>query len=261
MNVSSLHIYPIKSIAADSLDHAICGGRGFEGDRRYMVVNPDGRFLTQRTVPELGLIHFDDGQLTSRGHRPIDVGNPTNQQRKVQIWNTSVGAQAMNPEIDLWISQVIGQPAHLVFMGDSNSRLIDERLFDEAEVSFADGYPYLIANTASLADLNKRITGPEVPMQSFRPNIVVESQEAWAEDHWKTLQIGDAIFDIVSPCKRCKVTTLEPEDPRIRRRDGEPLRTLASFRRHAGGVIFAVNATCRTPGVVIRRGDPCIATS
>ena len=94
-------------------------------------------------------------------------------------------------------------------------------------------------------------------MHAFRPNIVLKSDQAWAEDEWKTLQIGDAIFDIVSPCERCKITTLEPEDPRIVRRDGEPLRTLASFRRHAGGVIFAVNAICRTPGSIVNRGDSC----
>lgn len=226
-----------------------------------MIVNPDGRFLTQRTVPELGLIRWLDDGLSAAGHPPIAVPAPIDLTRHVQVWSAHVDAYGMPEPIDAWISNVIGQPAHLVFMDHKHSRPIDPELFGDAEVSFADGFPYLITNTASLADLNARIPGPGVLMDAFRANIVIDTSEAWAEDDWKHLRIGDAEFEIVSPCERCKVTTLDPEDPRIVRRDGEPLRTLAAFRRNAGGVIFGVNAICRTPGATVRVGDPCTATA
>jgi hypothetical protein len=132
------------------------------------------------------------------------------------------------------------------------------------EVSFADSYPYLVANTTSLDDLNARIlvdsrhkaqNYPAIPMAAFRPNFVVSGAAAWAEDTWKRLRVGDAEFEVVSPCERCKITTLDPSDPRKVRKDQEPLRTLAKFRRNADGVIFASNAICRNPGVTINVGD------
>ncbi|MEZ4458184.1 MAG: MOSC domain-containing protein [bacterium] len=261
MSVQSLHLFPIKSIHGVRVDQATCGARGFEGDRRYMIVNPDGRSLTQRTVPELGLIRWLDDHLLADGHTPIAVPEPIEVTRHVQVWSAHVDAYGMPDPIDAWISNVIGQPAHLVFMDQKHSRPIDAEIFGDAEVSFADGFPYLITNTASLADLNARIAGPEVLMDAFRANIVIDTSEAWAEDEWKRLRIGGAEFEIVSPCERCKVTTLDPEDPRVVRRDGEPLRTLATFRRSGGGVIFGVNAICRTPGVAVQIGDACTVTA
>jgi len=257
MKIQSLHIYPIKSVAAVNVSSLICAERGFEGDRRYMIVDPDGEFLTQRTVPELGLIH---AQLTQGGlaltanDREILVGTSSGTTMKVQVWSSNVDAVLVAPSVDAWISDVIGHPAHLVAMPESVVRLIDPEA-GHVEVSFADGYPYLVANTASLDDLNDRIPGHPISMAAFRPNFVVSGAQAWAEDTWKRLRVGDAEFEVVSPSERCKITTLDPSDPRKVRKDQEPLRTLAKFRRHGDGVIFASNAICLTPGVTITVGD------
>ena len=126
-----------------------------------------------------------------------------------------------------------------------------------ASVSFADGHPYLFTNTASLADLNARIPNDTITMNAFRSNIVFESDIPWIEDTWKRVGIGDAVFELVSPCVRCKVTTLDPADPLIVNPNQEPLRTLADFRRddQRGGVTFGWNAMCLTPNVVIQIGD------
>jgi uncharacterized protein YcbX len=257
MKIKSLHIYPIKSVAAVNVSSLVCAERGFEGDRRYMIVDPDGVFLTQRTVPELGLIHAGltpDGLALIANDRETFVGAPSGTTMKVRVWSTDVDAVLVDSSIDAWISDVIGQPAHLVAMPDSVVRLINPDA-GQMEVSFADGYPYLVANTASLDDLNGRIPGDPISMAAFRPNLVVSGAKAWAEDTWKRLRVGDAEFEIVSACERCKITTLDPGDPRKVRRDQEPLRTLATFRRDGDGVIFASNAICLTPGVSIHIGD------
>ena len=257
MKIKSLHIYPIKSVAAVNVSSVVCAERGFEGDRRYMIVDPDGVFLTQRTVPELGLIHAgltQDGLVLAANDRETFVGRPSGTTMKVRVWSTAVEAVLVDPLVDAWISDVIGQPAHLVAMPDSVVRLINPDA-GHVEVSFADGYPYLVANTASLDDLNVRIPGDPISMAAFRPNFVVSGATPWAEDTWKRLRVGDAEFEVVSPCERCKITTLDPSDPRKVRKDQEPLRTLATFRRDGDGVIFASNAICLTPGVTIKVGD------
>ncbi len=267
MKIESLHIYPIKSAAAVDVTSVVCAERGFEGDRRFMIVDPNGLFLTQRTVPELGLIHVEftqDGLVLSADDREtcVSLANDretfmsTGTAMKVEVWSDSVGAVLVDPSIDAWISGIIGQPAHLVRMPEESVRLINPEV-GRVEVSFADGYPYLVANTASLDDLNARIGSqqPSILMAAFRPNFVVSGAIAWAEDTWKRLRVGDAEFEVVSPCERCKITTLDPSDPRKVRKDQEPLRTLATFRRNGDGVIFASNAICRHPGVTINVGD------
>ena len=127
---------------------------------------------------------------------------------------------------------------------------------DDVRVSFADESPYLMANSASLDDLNDRIDGSRVAMEAFRPNLVVDGQTAWVEDTWDVLQVGEARFEMLHPCRRCSMTTLDPERPDRPRADGEPLRTLASFRRNAAGkVLFGVYAVCLNPGAAVHVGD------
>lgn len=258
MRLHTLNISPLKSGALNPVDHATCDQRGFSGDREWMVVDHNGEFLTQRTTPELGLLKVEvDGQtLTLTTDVDTVEARPDGPTSTVKVWSSFVEAQHVDPAVDLWLSSFLNREARLVRL--SGFRATDGAWADHP-LSFADGYPYLIANTASLNDLNRRIPGPALGMDAFRANIVIEGAEPWAEDGWKRLTIGDAEFEVTTPCERCKVTTLDPTDPRRVRTDQEPLRTLATFRRHGGGVIFAVNAVCLTPGVVVRVGDPVTA--
>ena len=255
MKIRALQIFPVKSIAGISVDVATTAARGFVGDRRYMVVDADGRFMTQRRHPKLGHVRGNsDGRgwrlerpdgATVRIEPPEDGANVD-----VEIWGDRVTAASVSAAADDFFSELLSIDARLVYMPDGADRDVDGD-----PVSFADGYPYLVTVVASLDDLNARIEGPAVPMEAFRPNIVVEGADAWAEDEWDELSIGSVRFRVTTPCVRCKVTTLDPDAPDRPRRDNEPLRTLATFRRAGGGVTFGVNAVCRTTDAVVRVGD------
>jgi uncharacterized protein YcbX len=256
MNVESLHIYPLKSGAGVTLGRARADERGFHRDRRLMAVDQDGNFISQRTHPLLGYVQvqFTDAalQLQAPGEASLFIDVPHTSPTEVTIWGDTVQASELGPDATAWLSAFLGEDVRLVQMPESSIRPVSGH---DVAVSFADGYPYLLTTTASLDDLNARIPGDPVPMLAFRPNIVVAGSEPWAEDSWSRIRIGDAEFELAGPCVRCKVPTLDPDAPDRRRLDGEPLRTLATFRRHEGGVIFGENLICRTPGVMIRRGD------
>ena len=163
-------------------------------------------------------------------------------------------AQTGLPEANDALSRFCGKPVCLVFMPDSSFRRVDAGRVDEyRRVGFADGFPFLVTNTASLAELNNRLDAP-VEMRRFRPNIVVEGAEAWEEDHWQSLSIGANRLSVVKPCSRCVMTTV---DPSTGQKDAalQPLRTLSGYRRTQEGVIFGQNAIHESPGI-IRVGDP-----
>lgn len=254
MKIQTLNLSPLKSGALSSVAEAVCGERGFVGDREWMVVDADSKFLTQRNTPLLGLLRAepfgDTLRLTFEGESVEALA--TGEVGPVRVWSSEVEAQYTQPEVDRWLSGVLGRDARLVRRRGFRATDGD---WAKVPLSFADGYPYLIANTASLADLNHRIEGAPLVMDAFRANLVVDTTAAWAEDTWKRVRMGEAEFEVTTPCERCKITTLDPVDPRVVRRDGEPLKTLATFRRHGSGVVFAVNAVCLTPGATIRVGD------
>lgn len=256
MNVQSLHIYPVKSIAGVSLERATAAARGFVGDRRFMVIDETGNFLSQRTHPMLGHVRAEGSDrawvLRRDGADALTVDDVLGEPVDTTVWSDNVVAHRVSDAADAWFSELLDEPVRFVTMPAEPVRATK----DGDPVSFADGYPYLIAVEASLHALNDRIDGPPIPMAAFRPNIVVTGADAWAEDDWTRLTIGDAVFDIISPCERCRITTLDPDAPGRPRRDNEPLRTLATFRRADGGVIFAVNAVCRTAAVTVRRDAP-----
>jgi uncharacterized protein YcbX len=257
MRVVSIYIYPLKSGVGVAVDEAVAEERGFRGDRRLMVVDTTGTFLSQRKHPRLGYVRVerceDEIALHAAGREPVTVG-AGGVPLDVTVWGDTVRAIDRGPDASRWLSELLGVEARLVEMPGAARRLVED---DDVAVSFADGYPYLLTSTASLADLNARIDGPPVPMRAFRPNIIIGGSAAWAEDDWSEIQIGNAEFEVAKPCTRCKIPTLDPDDPERRRLDGEPLRTLATFRRRAdgGGVLFGENLICRTPGKTIRAGD------
>ena len=257
--LSGIHIYPVKSCAAVSLRHATVEARGLDGDRRWMIVDAEGRFITGREQPRLTLVRarlVESGLMLSAPGRPeILVTRPDAEQTRapVTVWGSEVRALPAAAQANDWISGFLGMPATLVYQDAGAHRPIGSpRVRPGDEVSFADAYPMLLISEASLAGLNQRV-GRELSMLRFRPNLVVSGTSAHAEDEWKRMRIGAVEFDVVKPCARCKFTTIDPEtaerDPR-----GEPLRTLATYRRVGSEVMFGQYLVARSGGG-LRIGD------
>lgn len=245
IELSSLIYYPIKSCRGFEVDSANVERMGLEHDRRMMIVTPQGRFLTQRDHPRLALVTpalsggvvtlsapgFDTLQAAIRTSGPC---------QPVDIWK-SKGVEAVDQgdETAMWFSDWLGTPARLVHIADGYKRKVNPQyaVNEDDHTGFADGYPILIISEESLADLNSRMETP-IPMNRFRPNLVVRGSERFAEDTWNQIRIGDVNLAIVKPCARCLVTTIDKETLEKSR---EPLKTLASYRRHALGAIFGQN--------------------
>jgi uncharacterized protein YcbX len=259
VTLSALAIHPVKSCAALPLDVAQVEPRGLAGDRRWMVVDPDGRFLTGRQLPRLVLLvarpRRDGIALSAPGMAPLIVPAPRadGPRRSVGVWKDTVDAVGAAPEADAWLSRFLDRPVHLVAMDPPARRAVDPRYARVGdEVSFADGYPMLLIGQSSLDALNARLAQP-VPMARFRPNLVVAGAAPHAEDGWRRIRIGGVEFELVKDCTRCVFTTVDPArgefDPA-----GEPLRTLVGYRRGPAGATFGRNLIARGTGT-LRVGD------
>lgn len=256
MKLSGLHIYPLKSGAGISLQVSEVESRGLNLDRRWLVVDEVGRFMTARKHPRMVLIQAQpqrDGALflsadsqTGLQVAPCDGAQAV---EDVTIWKDECGGVYLSPEADRWLSDFLEVPCRLVYMPDEVERAVDQDYAQEGDiVSFADGYPLLLTTKASLADLNGRSTKP-IEMIRFRPNLVVDGCEAFAEDNWKRIRIGAVEFECSRPCSRCVLTTVDPATG-IKNADGEPLTTLKTFRREGDGVLFGVNLIPRSAGEI-----------
>lgn len=259
MRVRSLHIYPIKSTQAVDLAQTKIRPRGLVGDRRYMLVDDKNMFITQRQLPLLAKLRVE---ITGAGlilhwpnSPPLSVQAADFTGRKnVIVWRSDVKAASAEPSINKTLSTWLGISVSLAHMDNDSIRISNPDWTDKpAPVSFADGYPILITNTASLKALNALIMsggGAEITMTRFRPNIVIDSNEPWGEDHWQSLQIGDVTLDLVKPCARCIITTLDQETGEKQGR--EPLRALKTLRTSTDprneGVLFGINAVPRVCG-------------
>lgn len=258
MRLSSIHIYPIKAIRGIDLDMAIVEPKGLQGDRRWLIVDEDDRFLTQRSHPVLATLRAtvrDDGlELAAVGLGPIVVPRPLGGIRRfVTVWQNQVDAADAGDTAAAWLSRFFGFPARLVAMDDRSHRPVDLAYGTETDtVSFADGFPLLLTSTSSLVDLNARMEA-ELPMNRFRPNLVVSGAVPWQENDWTRLRVGAVEFRSVKPCARCLVTTTDQETGK--RMGDEPLRTLATFSRWDGKAIFGTNLIPDGAGQV-RVGDP-----
>jgi uncharacterized protein len=250
--VSALYVYPIKSCRGVRVTQWPIVERGFEADRRWMIVTASGRFLSQREVPRLTLVTtaFDGDALHVQAPELPTLILPRHYEadatRVVQIWrDQSVGC--VHPEGSAWFSMFLGAPHELVYMPDAEHRQVNpDRARVGDIVSFADGYPFLLISEASLADLNRRLADP-IPMERFRPNIVVSGVEAFAEDDFEHVQLGPISFRAVKRCDRCSITTVDLETGKTSR---EPLRTLATFRLQDSKVWFGMNLIHDGPGVL-----------
>jgi uncharacterized protein YcbX len=245
MRLSSIVVYPIKSCGGVSLERARVERRGLVHDRRFLIVEPSGRFVTQREEPRLTAVRVAiDGPAL---HVEAPVGRVTaavdpdenvlGAPRTVTVWRSTLDAPEV-PALSAFFSSLLGRTLACVAMTRAVHREIDPRFArPEDEVSFADGYPLLVTNEASRLDLEAR-AGVPLAMARFRPNVVVEGAPAWDEDRWTHLRLGSVLFRATKPCARCVVTTLDPDTGRA---DKEPLKTLATFRRRDGEVLFGVN--------------------
>lgn len=260
IRVTKIIVYPIKSTAGVSVDDWPVQAQGLAMDRRWMVVDKDGEFLSGREFPILTQIRSrvekDSLRVTAPGMDDLQVPLPADSTvtRTVRVWNDQCRASSAGDAVDGWFARVLATRCHLVYMHDTNQRPVDFAFGRAGDrVSFADGYPLLLISEASLSDLNARL--PEaVSMRRFRPNLVVSGCGPYEEDDWRTMQIGETQFDGVKKCSRCVFTTVDPDNgekhPRL-----EPLRTLGGYRRGPDeGVFFGQNLIPRVLGTV-RVGD------
>lgn len=258
MQLSEINIYPVKSLKGIPLAEAVVERRGLRYDRRWMLVDADGQFMTQRDFPKMALIEtsvngaglkvrFDGRELAV----PMEAKNPV----EVGIWEGPVAAAMFGDEVNGWFSEVLDVDCRLVTMPETTKRHVEAQYavnLEEDVVSFADGYPVLLIGEGSLAEVNSLLDVP-VPMNRFRPNLVVEGSDAFEEDWWKKVRIGETVFHLVKPCARCVLPTV---DQSTGVKDGkEPLKTLASFRTVDGKVLFGQNLIAEEPGGVVRMGD------
>jgi uncharacterized protein YcbX len=262
--LSAINRYPVKSCRGHSVPSARVEREGLAGDRRWLVVDEAGVLITARECPQLLLVTPElrpDGglRLSSPDLPPLAVEVPSGDLVAVQVWKSEIDATPAAQDASDWFSNVVGEPVRLVYLEDPTRRQPNPRFaLPTDRVSFADGYPLLVATTASLAQLNDWIAeGPRadegpLPMTRFRPNVVIDGTEPWEEDGWRRIRIGSAEFRVVKGCDRCVITMTDPDTAA---KGKEPIATLARRRKWDGEVWFAMNMIPDTPGAQISLGD------
>lgn len=261
--ISSLHIYPIKSTAGIRLPHAEVEELGLAFDRRFVVSDPLGQFITARTEPRLCLVQTN---LTPQGVTLSAPNMPSltllyekfsNQYQNVMVWGDEISGQLCAAEANTWFSDYLDRPCQLLFFGQDSCREKKPNTDKARKLAFADGYPLLLISQASLDDLNQHLTSNQqkaVSMAQFRPNIVVDNCLPFAEDGWQHIRIGEVEFKVSKPCERCVFTTINPDNGE-KHPEQQPLRTLKSFRQtNDGEVLFGQNLVALNSGQ-IKEGD------
>jgi uncharacterized protein YcbX len=256
--LTALNIYPIKSARGIALAESEVDGFGLRYDRRWMVVDDRRQFLSQRSHARLALvvpsIAGDKLRVDAPGMRTLELPlhpSPAVATR-VAVWDDVCSATWVGENAADWFSDFLGCPSSLVHMAEDALRPADPAFAPAgSRVSFADGFPFLLVSEESLADLNRRLAYP-LPMNRFRPNLVVAGGAPYHEDHWASFEIGGIRLQVVKPCGRCVVTTT---DQATGDRGREPLRTLATYRKQGGEVMFGQNVIHQGVGC-LRVGDP-----
>ena len=258
ITVRSLHVYPVKSCRGIAVDEAEVGATGFRYDRQWMVTDPEGVFLSQRSTPALSRISTRIGDralvLEADGTAPLEIelADAPGAPRSATIWHDTCRAVSAGPAAARWLSSLLGTPCELVRLPQAEIRPVDPGHGEPGDrVAFADGYPFLLVAQASLDDLNRRLPTP-VPVDRFRANLVVQGSEPYAEDLWSDIEIGDVALRVAKPCARCVVICTDQHDGS---RSDEPLRTLAGYRKTREKIVFGQNLIHRNRGT-IRVGDP-----
>ena len=256
LTLSEIHIYPIKSLGGISLQSAKVEERGLQHDRRWMLVDKNGMFLTQREHPQMALLQVniknDELEVSHKVKTIPSLQLPISSEQisgsiVVNVWNDVVIAKNVSHDADLLFSEALGLDCQLVFLDYDSDRYTDRKYVDEPrQVSFADAYPFLIIGQESLNELNRRLKEP-LPMNRFRPNFVFSGGEPFIEDTWKDFMIGKLKFRAVKSCSRCVIPTINPDTAEKGR---EPLETLSKFRKIGNKVMFGQNLVGYDEGVV-----------
>ncbi|MCW8908566.1 MAG: MOSC domain-containing protein [Sedimenticola sp.] len=242
--LSALYFYPVKSLRGLRLERAPVDERGIHYDRHWLVVDGDGRFITQRQQPRMALVRT---ALTPAGLRlsapgmpdlEVDFVSADPRPLSVEIWRDHCLAHSAGDPAAAWLSRFLGLECRLCYLPEASRRGVDPEYAEaQDQVGFADGFPFLLISQASLEDLNSRLPAP-LPMTRFRPNLVISGCEPYAEDRWKRIRIGGITFRVAKPCSRCVIPTIDPETGQ---KSSEPLRTLNSYRRQGNQVMFGQN--------------------
>ncbi len=262
MRLASIHIYPMKAARAVDLDESRVEPWGLAGDRRWLLVDGNGRFISQREEPSLarvvvtcrpGGIH-----VSAEGRTAVAIAEPQAgaAMAKVTVWSSTLLAAEAGPAADAWFSAYLGGPVRLVYLDDPTRRPVDPQYGRNGDVvSFADGYPLLLTSAGSLGQLGDWLAADgetPVPMTRFRPSVVVAGAPPWAEDGWRRIRIGAVPFRVAKPCGRCVVTTT---DQITGERGRQPLKMLGQRRRFGKELVFGQNLIPDSGGM-IRIGDP-----
>jgi len=250
INLSELSIYPIKSCGEISLDQSTLSPFGLEFDRRWMLIDEQGIMLTQRKHARMCLIHssLNNGQLTvnAPGMTALDI-QATDKKTQATVWEDTCNAIDCGDAASHWFSTFLNTPARLVYFPEDELRQVDLDYAKPGDITaFSDGFPYLLISQASLDDLNNRLQIP-VGMTRFRPNLVVTGNEAFAEDQWKRIRVGDIEFSLVKPCKRCSIPGINPATAE---KTAEPVKTLASYRLRENKIFFGQNIIAHGSGIL-----------
>jgi uncharacterized protein YcbX len=263
MYLSEINIYPIKSLAGISLKESKIERRGLQFDRRWLLVDENNKFLTQREFPKMAIVKTeilqDALQVSCNGDSLKIAFEPqTSEAESVKIWSSRCKAKIYESAVNEWFSDVLRTNCKLVRMPEETQRKVNYfyAVQKDDHVSFADAYPFLLIGENSLADLNSRLN-ERLPMNRFRPNFVVADSEGFAEDAWKRIKIGETVFHVVKPCARCVITTIE--QTMGEKQGTEPLKTLASFRIPKRSIkkkiLFGQNLIAENADDVLRVGD------
>lgn len=259
LKLSEIWVYPVKSLGGISLQEAQVTDRGLELDRRWLLVDDDGRFLSQREYPGLALfrqeIVGDNLRITHKVllesiEMPLHpVFTDETVKIEVKVWDDIINAFEISSVITEWFTKLLGLSVRLVYMPNESKRKLDPdyAISGDEITSFSDAYPFLIIGQSSLDDLNRRLE-VKVPMNRFRPNFVFINGDAYEEDFWRNFSIGNLLFVGVKCCDRCVVTTVDQEKGIVAGKD--PLKTLAQYRNFGNKVLFGQNVIGLELGVV-----------
>ena len=230
--ISEVWVYPIKSLPGVRVKSAYVLGKGLEGDRRYMLVDENNVFMTQRDFPGMALLDVSFDKTTIRvrtvkneklGTLEVERQQQQGESFRTKVWNDEVEVVEVNEKYSKWFSEALNVKCKLVFFPEGNARQVDpDHVKDEHHVSLADSYPFLVVGVSSVDDLSKRV-GASLSVKRFRPNFVVVGSEPYEEDGWRDFKVGDLLFTGIRPCGRCAIITIDPETGE---RGDDPLKTL-----------------------------------
>jgi uncharacterized protein len=255
LEISELYIYPIKSMAGIALKEARVTATGFEHDRRWMLVDENNRFISQREVPAMAqmkqLIEHNGLRVNFRNETILITFNTpsalSRERVEVTIWDDTSTGEFVSPEADEWFSVMMGVKCRLVYMPDDIERVVDQRYaLNNSITSFADAYPFLLIGQASLDDLNSRMD-TSLPMNRFRPNLVFTGGDPFEEDSMAHISIAGIDFFGVKLCARCPIPTIDQDTAA---KGKEPLKTLSKYRQKNNKVYFGQNLVHKGDGVV-----------